>query len=163
MYLCCFGCITIFTSILFFCLMLRRPPGSTRTDTLVPYTTLFRSPSKPELLTPAETSTWATTESICCASAVSRVALAESTIWIAAVLSPTAAASDSRADTSAEIAVTLASQIGRASCRERVCQYVYISVAAVSLKKKHSLTTTNTSTLEYTIHIYEYNLLTKPH
>src|SRR3546814_18871051 len=29
-------------------------------------------------------------------------------------------------------------QIGRASCRERVCQYVYISVAAVSLKKKNN-------------------------
>src|SRR3546814_1034000 len=28
----------------FFCLMLRRPPRSTRTDTLFPYTTLFRSP-----------------------------------------------------------------------------------------------------------------------
>src|SRR3546814_18035925 len=28
------------------------------------------------------------------------------------------------------------SQIGRASGRERVCQYVYISVVAVSLKKK---------------------------
>src|SRR3546814_13434403 len=27
-------------------------------------------------------------------------------------------------------------QIGRASCRERVCQYVYISVVDVSLKKK---------------------------
>src|SRR3546814_1741644 len=27
-------------------------------------------------------------------------------------------------------------QIGRASCRERVCQYVSISVVAVSLKKK---------------------------
>src|SRR3546814_12646664 len=27
-------------------------------------------------------------------------------------------------------------RIGRASCRERVCQYVYISVVAVSLKKK---------------------------
>src|SRR3546814_5670204 len=27
----------------FFCLMIRRPPRSTRTDTLVPYTTLFRS------------------------------------------------------------------------------------------------------------------------
>src|SRR3546814_18618400 len=36
------------------------------------------------------------------------------------------------------------SQIGRESCRERVCQYVYISVVAVSLKKKkrktHKLT-----------------------
>src|SRR3546814_3149062 len=30
-------------SSLFFFLMLRRPPGSTRTDTLFPYTTLFRS------------------------------------------------------------------------------------------------------------------------
>src|SRR3546814_2235740 len=27
----------------FFCLMIRRPPKSTRTDTLFPYTTLFRS------------------------------------------------------------------------------------------------------------------------
>src|SRR3546814_11356255 len=31
-----------------------------------------------------------------------------------------------------------AGQIGRASCRESVCQYVSISVVAVSLKKKHS-------------------------
>src|SRR3546814_11540062 len=29
-------------------------------------------------------------------------------------------------------------QIGRASCRERVCQYVYISVVAVSLKKHNN-------------------------
>src|SRR3546814_6038741 len=28
-------------------LMSRRPPGSTRTDTLFPYTTLFRSPGRP--------------------------------------------------------------------------------------------------------------------
>src|SRR3546814_18418259 len=31
----------------FFFLMLRRPPRSTRTDTLFPYTTLFRSPEQP--------------------------------------------------------------------------------------------------------------------
>src|SRR3546814_16856034 len=30
---------------LFFCLMIRRPPRSTLTDTLFPYTTLFRSPA----------------------------------------------------------------------------------------------------------------------
>src|SRR3546814_7702947 len=30
---------------LFFFLMVRRPPRSTRTDTLFPYTTLFRSPA----------------------------------------------------------------------------------------------------------------------
>src|SRR3546814_3950476 len=34
--------------IIFF-LMIRRPPRSTRTDTLFPYTTLFRSPSTPGL------------------------------------------------------------------------------------------------------------------
>src|SRR3546814_8427867 len=28
---------------MFFCLMIRRPPRSTRTDTLFPYTTLFRA------------------------------------------------------------------------------------------------------------------------
>src|SRR3546814_18064950 len=32
-------------------------------------------------------------------------------------------------------------QIGRASCRERVCQYVSISEVAVSLNKKHRSTT----------------------
>src|SRR3546814_16454271 len=32
--------------------------------------------------------------------------------------------------------LALALEIGRASCRERVCQYVLISVVAVSLKKK---------------------------
>src|SRR3546814_19289817 len=30
--------------LVFFFLMIRRPPSSTRTDTLFPYTTLFRSP-----------------------------------------------------------------------------------------------------------------------
>src|SRR3546814_15191789 len=34
-------------------------------------------------------------------------------------------------------------QIGRASCRERVCQYVYISVVALSLKKKNKNNTTD--------------------
>src|SRR3546814_15166015 len=33
-----------------------------------------------------------------------------------------------------------AQEIGRASCRERVCQYVSISVVAVSLKKKIYIT-----------------------
>src|SRR3546814_1163706 len=33
----------VFNSLSFFFLMIRRPPRSTRTDTLFPYTTLFRS------------------------------------------------------------------------------------------------------------------------
>src|SRR3546814_16187816 len=36
--------------------------------------------------------------------------------------------------------IGLADEIGRASCRERVCQYVYISVVAVSLKKNKTQT-----------------------
>src|SRR3546814_15476693 len=32
-----------------FFLMIRRPPGSTRTDTLFPYPTLFRSPQRHQL------------------------------------------------------------------------------------------------------------------
>src|SRR3546814_16942384 len=36
-------------SVLFFCLMIRRPPRSTRTDTLFPYTTLFRSKGRENL------------------------------------------------------------------------------------------------------------------
>src|SRR3546814_6607405 len=38
-----FGC-HLFCMVVFFFLMIRRPPRSTRTDTLFPYTTLFRSP-----------------------------------------------------------------------------------------------------------------------
>src|SRR3546814_5175917 len=38
-----YQCYCLYTSyIVFFCLMIRRPPRSTRTDTLFPYTTLFR-------------------------------------------------------------------------------------------------------------------------
>src|SRR3546814_5793896 len=35
--------VPVYASICFFFLMIRRPPRSTRTDTLFPYTTLFRS------------------------------------------------------------------------------------------------------------------------
>src|SRR3546814_18219654 len=38
----------------FFFLMIRRPPRSTRTDTLFPYTTLFRSFSQAPSATPAQ-------------------------------------------------------------------------------------------------------------
>src|SRR3546814_14145263 len=37
-------CLLATSAFLFFFLMIRRPPRSTRTDTLFPYTTLFRSP-----------------------------------------------------------------------------------------------------------------------
>src|SRR3546814_15592019 len=40
--------------LIFFFLMIRRPPRSTRTDTLFPYTTLFRSSSAFEDFSPAD-------------------------------------------------------------------------------------------------------------
>src|SRR3546814_14495130 len=45
MYLMLFVCVIylIYVYVSFFFLMIRRPPRSTRTDTLFPYTTLFRS------------------------------------------------------------------------------------------------------------------------
>src|SRR3546814_15855433 len=42
MFFCLFGLFNLLC--FFFFLMIRRPPRSTRTDTLFPYTTLFRSP-----------------------------------------------------------------------------------------------------------------------
>src|SRR3546814_20168319 len=41
------------------------------------------------------------------------------------------------------------SQIGRASCRERVCQYVSISVVAVAFKKKEIQYTVNSNDTTY--------------
>src|SRR3546814_18376416 len=38
-----FMMLSVFVFVFFFFLMIRRPPRSTRTDTLFPYTTLFRS------------------------------------------------------------------------------------------------------------------------
>src|SRR3546814_15719403 len=40
-----YDCVLSFICLHFFLLMIRRPPRSTRTDTLFPYTTLFRSVS----------------------------------------------------------------------------------------------------------------------
>src|SRR3546814_19411902 len=42
MFVCFIDCVSVAFSFVFF-LMIRRPPRSTRTDTLFPYTTLFRS------------------------------------------------------------------------------------------------------------------------
>src|SRR3546814_12044261 len=50
-------------------------------------------------------------------------------------------------------------EIGSASCRERVCQYVLTSVVAVSLKLKHHVSThldTHTST---NVHSYQHCIL----
>src|SRR3546814_20009813 len=44
-------------------------------------------------------------------------------------------------------------EIGRTSCRERVCQYVYISVVAVSLKKTLSSTVHSLQPISFHNHL----------
>src|SRR3546814_17275194 len=135
--------------------MRRRPPRSTRTDTLFPYTTLFRSSSgnRPSCWCsapkPARGGTTAE-------DGFSLQRIRKSSMSEPAVAIPGAPESDSghigARRTFAIIAhpdagqTTLTEKLllvggaihptGRATCRERVCQYVKSSVAAVALKKK---------------------------
>src|SRR3546814_17014047 len=44
--------------LVFFFLMIRRPPRSTRTDTLFPYTTLFRSNMRSHIASHHQAATW---------------------------------------------------------------------------------------------------------
>src|SRR3546814_17473224 len=100
--------------------MIRRPPRSTRTDTLFPYTTLFRSSvaadnlcsgTKPAPITETRTSydgckskDWALTNPKVIGACIAGQERTQSTFTCIVNGAP--------------------SKIGRASCRERVCQYV---------------------------------------
>src|SRR3546814_13488451 len=94
----CSCCLVSYLSVLFlyllFFLMIRRPPRSTRTDTLFPYTTLFRSCDHPE-----------------------------GVVGLAHGLGTDDGISDGCVIPAAQVSGD-AREIGRASCRERVCQYV---------------------------------------
>src|SRR3546814_19326749 len=102
----------------FFFLMIRRPPRSTRTDTLFPYTTLFRSET---LLLCGRVFSWLYDPIICDRIIYDRI------VYRRHKLMPR-----SRCRISSRSPM----KIGRATCRERVCQYVSISVVGVSFKKK---------------------------
>src|SRR3546814_14353015 len=119
-----------------FFLMIRRPPRSTRTDTLFPYTTLFRSTKlEPESHPHDET------HAVCILSCRTRKSRRVADLArpfdadvgrkflddLVASPQPEFEVGQARAD---------AGQIGRASCRDRVCQSVSIAVGAVFLKKK---------------------------
>src|SRR3546814_12033264 len=111
--------------------MIRRPPRSTLTDTLVPYTSLFRSAAASGLVGCAA----AIFGSLWRARQRHNLTTYGSARW--------ADAHDIRkAGLLTEAGVFLGRtgprylQLGRASCRERVCQSGSISVFAVSLKKK---------------------------
>src|SRR3546814_15122401 len=96
----------------FFFLMIRRPPRSTRTDTLFPYTTLFRSRNRAG---PGGVDR------------EHRAGLSEVDHQIAAAVVERDEAGVALSGLLAAVAVRRQVdrlEIGRASCRERVCKYV---------------------------------------
>src|SRR3546814_12285401 len=111
--------------------MLRRPPRSTRTDTLFPYTTLFRSfivmPSA-DLDEAAKQGAKAriqnTGQSCICAKRM----IVHTDIYDAFMEKFAAAMRMVKAgdpmDPQTDMGPLSSFEIGRASCRERVCQYV---------------------------------------
>src|SRR3546814_19584561 len=116
--------------------MLRRPPRSTRTDTLFPYTTLFRSIDVARLgdrLDHGKPSVTLTLPAVENAVAPSILAWTVDSVVGAhhAVIEP--GERDCHLEGGAR-----GVQIGRATGRERVCQYVSISLVGVSLNKKHN-------------------------
>src|SRR3546814_18062916 len=135
--------------------MTRRPPRSTRHDTLFPYTTLFRSPraSAAGLNNQVETVHVGVLAGTC----FLNLQGCEGHGWISqkseATLLPTdcsrnsgttrdraAPGSHSQSHDFTRLRQFWApwgKQIGRASCRARVCQYVYISVVTVEIKTKN--------------------------
>src|SRR3546814_17205975 len=120
-----------------FFLMIRRPPRSTRTDTLFPYTTLFRSGysigSNPVLAIPAGdyvlrvTNNSAATERNYALRVLDLADAAQITpgLPVTGTLSPGSETEAYRfAGEAGERYYFDRQEIGRASCRERVCQNV---------------------------------------
>src|SRR3546814_10939040 len=110
--------------------MIRPPPRSTRTDTLVPYTTLVRSVGHTELAAPilavgvdVDADDLVRTRKPRTLDHVEPDAAEPEDDDIVADLD--LGGVDHRADAGGHAAADIAGgQIGRASCRERVCQYV---------------------------------------
>src|SRR3546814_20570308 len=114
----------MFVIFLCFFFMIRRPPRSTRTDTLFPYTTLFRSRSVGDAY-------WdMVTHDIEGALALLRPVYDATdgldgfvSVEVAPELARDSAGTEAAAR-NLHVAIDEPNQIGRASCRERVCQYV---------------------------------------
>src|SRR3546814_19504583 len=123
--------------------MIRRPPRSTRTDTLFPYTTLFRSigPMLRTLRVPARTRDILKWEGIvndpigallgaAIYAYITYAGVPRDAVAIGFDIAAAAAIATGLGVALGSAVPTLF-QIGRESCRERVCQYVLISGVAV--------------------------------
>src|SRR3546814_13469544 len=120
----------------FFFLMIRRPPRSTRTDTLVPYTTLFRSLAHlrrmldhrerfsgevPGLVAPRQ---WLRADLIPLPVGGAMVLRDVSGTWDTLAEQDRRRALADAVEADGGVGVANLSEIGRASCRARVCKYV---------------------------------------
>src|SRR3546814_12686730 len=118
-------------------LMIRRPPRSTRTDTLFPYTTLFRSLLSYQI---AWLKAHHPHEFFAASMSFDSHQTDKLSIFIDDMRRlDIAVAPPSVNDSEADFSVGRAAEglkNGRASCRERECLFVEISGARVSLKKK---------------------------
>src|SRR3546814_15007617 len=136
--------------------MIRRPPRSTRTDTLFPYTTLFRSFAKECAIRQDDSGAAAFfqkldnqhQEEVRCLTRLERlrhilldaVFLHATEGWVGdddIVLAPPFVILQ-RCGECVVVQDVGWRQIGRASCRERVCPYVLVWVVAVSSTNKYS-------------------------
>src|SRR3546814_11138276 len=127
------------SSLYCFFLMRRRPPRSTRTDTLFPYTTLFRSGTTRDVVKPVLDKSGRNYRlAMCPERTLEGDALRELAVLPQIIGGLTAEGADAAAalfsrltstvvrveDPETAEMIKLVDKIGRASCRERVCQYV---------------------------------------
>src|SRR3546814_12434257 len=94
----------------FFFLMIRRPPRSTRTDTLFPYTTLFRSLTHNQAIRMEQV--------------FASMGQGEQKSLNIMVKADVQGSAEAITEALRKIPSEEVKEIGRASCRERVCQYV---------------------------------------
>src|SRR3546814_13842187 len=123
--------------------MIRRPPRSTRTDTLFPYTTLFRSILEgAQVLIPLVSVAWC----------LRILALAEvrddrlvftwivlallGSVYMAGLVASWGQPYAGWLTPDGRQAINTQGEIGRASGRDRLCTYVWMSVGAVEVKKQ---------------------------
>src|SRR3546814_14224931 len=119
---------SLYIVVIVFFLMIRRPPRSTRTDTLFPYTTLFRSGGLVAVI--GAEGALAVNAGSFLVSAFLLLGLRGSKAAQRADQVNTVRTSLGNAgrelfgDKMIRRALSIVAKIGRASCRERVCQYV---------------------------------------
>src|SRR3546814_12292549 len=104
--------------------MIRPPPRSTRTDTLFPYTTLFRSPGRRSRPGAGDNAARAGRGDRLMDPALVGLIGFAAVLLLMVIRVPVAVSMGIVVDAGFLYLQGWAGMIGRASCRERVCQYV---------------------------------------